>query len=63
MSSFSGLTATFSNTTLIEGLGLVQSASHGMLEDPELAAMQQELKAPRLSCVSRPRACSVLQTT
>ena len=52
MSKLSGLTASWSSGTLIAGLSLVQSASHGMLEDPELAEMQQELRAPRLSFTS-----------
>ena len=44
MSCPSRLSAMYSNGTLAEGLGLIQAASHGLLEDPEVAEMESELK-------------------
>ena len=45
---FSGITNSFSNATLADGLACVRNASHSMLNDPDLEEMQKELSVQPL---------------
>ena len=49
MSALMGMSNAFSTETLASGLNLVNAASNGMLQDPELEEMQRELKASSFS--------------
>ena len=43
--SMAALSCQFSNGSLLDGLQLIETASNSIYDDPELAAMQNELKA------------------